>query len=99
MTAHGRLTGHLKQVIAARSRLVYVSGAATDYDHTVLKTMLISVPGASWIRIVVTHACLYIQQLAETLFALLPGGMGQTNAQHLKTSTASRGCYNRHRPG
>ena len=86
----------LQHVDAPGLRLVYVSDDGyhpSNYDHTVLKTMpdpkrpWCQLP---WIRMVdYSHACLYIQQLAEALFSSTPKGRAWAKQlrQHLKTTS------------
>lgn len=79
----------LKQVDAQSRRLVYVSDDGyppSDYYHNVLKKMHDPQHPwrtLAWIRIVdYYHACLYIQQLAETLFG--PSATGRAWAKQMR---------------
>jgi hypothetical protein len=88
----------LSQVDSQGLRLVYISDDGyhpSDYYHSVLKKM----PDPkrpwcplTWIRIVdYSHACLYIQQLAEALFGSTPKGRAWAKQMRTHLQTKSDG--------
>ena len=92
------LQGLLSHVDSSSLRLVYVSDVGyhpSDYYHSVLKKM--ADPKRpwrplEWIRIVdYSHACLYIQQLAEVVFGPAPKGRAWAKQRRTYLKTKSDG--------